>query len=473
MKPKSAINRLRPYTPIIKNPLLNSANSASSNRIKYNSNDSLSNFNNNKLRYINDIENEKQSSLSKDLNAFLKVSQLSQRTEKRSKFTKTTNQMSTTMRKYYNLEYVPKSKIKPELITFETPKAQSNPIPIINDKHTTSKKENANEYYSTINENEFLRFRTGYILKYAQNSEVIDKMGKYQDYIGDERKNLVTDLYEQMKDIYDRSSREFFQRVKREDVINYETWKNMITIYDDFSIVVLKLFSLVFAELKGEKEKNMKLEKKCFEQDNMLKTKNSELNEINQYIKKYELTSKVKQRKKRDSSVISIKHGFVKKENAYVLTIYRLEDEIRDLTNLLENNKKETSKLTANQEMIDQKNKEIDEMRMKYNNEINDLNIKITVYKGEIETLNDKISQLEKQNEDVLEKKDEQLKLLIEANAQKTKMKELLSKQENTINELSKKIQDKENKDNAEEENRLAFIKRIETLQKDNSDIDI
>ena len=35
MKPKSAINRLRPYTPIIKNPLLNSANSASSNRIKY------------------------------------------------------------------------------------------------------------------------------------------------------------------------------------------------------------------------------------------------------------------------------------------------------------------------------------------------------------------------------------------------------------------------------------------------------
>ena len=473
MKPKSAINRLRPYTPIIKNPLLNSANSASSNRIKFNSNDSLSNFNNNKLRYINDIENEKQSSLSKDLNAFLKVSQLSQRTEKRSKFTKTTNQMSTTMKKYYNLEYVPKSKIKPELITFETPKAQSNPIPIINDKHTTSKKENANEYYSTINENEFLRFRTGYILKYAQNSEVIDKMGKYQDYIGDERKNLVTDLYEQMKDIYDRSSREFFQRVKREDVINYETWKNMITIYDDFSIVVLKLFSLVFAELKGEKEKNMKLEKKCFEQDNMLKTKNSELNEINQYIKKYELTSKVKQRKKRDSSVISIKHGFVKKENAYVLTIYRLEDEIRDLTNLLENNKKETSKLTANQEMIDQKNKEIDEMRMKYNNEINDLNIKITVYKGEIETLNDKISQLEKQNEDVLEKKDEQLKLLIEANAQKTKMKELLSKQESTINELSKKIQDKENKDNAEEENRLAFIKRIETLQKDNSDIDI
>ena len=473
MKPKSAVNRLRPYTPIIKNPLLNSANSASSNRIKYNSNDSLSNFNNNKLRYINDIENEKQSSLSKDLNAFLKVSQLSQRTEKRSKFTKTTNQMSTTMRKYYNLEYVPKSKIKPELITFETPKAQSNPIPIINDKHTTSKKENANEYYSTINENEFLRFRTGYILKYAQNSEVIDKMGKYQDYIGDERKNLVTDLYEQMKDIYDRSSREFFQRVKREDVINYETWKNMITIYDDFSIVLLKLFSLVFAELKGEKEKNMKLEKKCFEQDNMLKTKNSELNEINQYIKKYQLTSKVKQRKKRDSSVISIKHGFVKKENAYVLTIYRLEDEIRDLTNLLENNKKETSKLTANQEMIDQKNKEIDEMRMKYNNEINDLNIKITVYKGEIETLNDKISQLEKQNEDVLEKKDEQLKLLIEANAQKTKMKELLSKQESTINELSKKIQDKENKDNAEEENRLAFIKRIETLQKDNSDIDI
>ena len=52
-------------------------------------------------------------------------------------------------------------------------------------------------------------------------------------------------------------------------------------------------------------------------------------------------------------------------------------------------------------------------------------------------------------------------------------MKELLSKQESTINELSKKIQDKENKDNAEEENRLAFIKRIETLQKDNSDIDI
>ena len=101
---------------------------------------------------------------------------------------------------------------------------------------------------------------------------------------------------------------------------------------------------------------------------------------------------------------------------------------------------------------------------------------RIDIFNEAIEPANEfkqEISQLEKQNEDVLEKKDEQLKLLIEANAQKTKMKELLSKQESTINELSKKIQDKENKDNAEEENRLAFIKRIETLQKDNSDIDI
>ena len=468
MKPQSAKNQFRPhssYTHFGK-----SATSFYSNKINNginNNNFPQSNFSTQRTKFpFIDNENEKDNSLARDLNSFLKVSQLTQKNKVKSQFTKTIN--PNPLKKQYQLEYLPKRKIKPDYISFETPKSQANKLDFSIEKDMFNMTQNKNDY-EPHNENDFLQFRTSSILKYAQNSEYLEKIQKYIDYIGDDKRNIAVDLYNKLKSIYDTSSREFFKKVKKEDVINYDTWKNMISLFYELNVDVLKIFTLVFSELKQEKEKNLKLEKKCFEQENMLNVKESELNEVNEYILKYDLTSKVKQRKKNDNSVKDVKNRFVRKENSYILTIYRLEEEIKDLTSLLEKNKITSTKLKNAENEVENKVKEIDVMRMDYNKEINDLNIKINFYKGEMENLNEKIQNLEKANEELLEKKDEQQKLLIESNAEKSKLRMIVNEQEQLINELTTKIEHLENIDLEEEDNRQAFIQRSDTLQqKDN-----
>lgn len=469
MKPHSAKNQFRPhssYTHFAK-----TATSFYSNKINNRINNNLpqSNFSTIRTKFpFIDNENEKDNNLARDLNSFLKVSQLTQKNKVKSQFTKTINGYPSPLKNQYQLEYVPKRKIKPDYISFETPKAQTNKLDFSKEKEMFNVTQNKNDS-EPHNEKDFFQFRTSSILKYAQNSEYLEKIKKFMDYIGDDKRNISVDLYNKMKSIYDTSSLEFFKKVKKEDVINYDTWKNMITLFYELNVIVLKIFTLVFSELKQEKEKNLKLEKKCFEQENMLNVKESELNEVNEYILKYDLTSKIKQRKKKDNSVKDVKNRFVRKENSYILTIYRLEEEIKDLSTLLEKNKITNTKLKNAENEVENKVKEIDVMRMDYNKEINDLNVKINFYKGEMENLNEKIQDIEKANEELLEKKDEQQKLLIESNAEKSKLRMILNEQEQLINELTTKVEHLENANLEEEDNRQAFIERSDTLQqKDN-----
>ena len=106
MKPQSAKNQFRPhssYTHFSK-----SATSFYSNKINNginNNNFPQSNFSTQRTKFpFIDNENEKDNSLARDLNSFLKVSQLTQKNKVKSQFTKTIN--PNPLKKQYQLEFL-------------------------------------------------------------------------------------------------------------------------------------------------------------------------------------------------------------------------------------------------------------------------------------------------------------------------------------------------------------------------------
>ena len=70
------------------------------------------------------------------------------------------------------------------------------------------------------------------------------------------------------------------------------------------------------------------MKQKIFVLEGELKSKNKDINDINKYIIQYDLTNKVKYGKKKENLIKEIKQKYISQESAYVLTIYKLEEEI-------------------------------------------------------------------------------------------------------------------------------------------------
>ena len=85
--------------------------------------------------------------------------------------------------------------------------------------------------------------------------------------------------------------------------------------------------------------------------------------------------------------------------NENFIEMYRLEEEKRDLTSLLDKNKEFFVKYKTTNEMLDNKKKEIENMKIAYTAEIKDQCVKNAVNINEIQNLNIRIKELEKEIE--------------------------------------------------------------------------
>ena len=102
---------------------------------------------------------------------------------------------------------------------------------------------------------------------------------------------------------------------------------------------MVKYIKNIFSEMHFMKNENLNLKQKLFSQEGELNIKNKDINDINKYIVQYDLTNKVKYGKKKELSLKEIKQKYISQESAYILTIFKLEEEIKQLTNVLERNK--------------------------------------------------------------------------------------------------------------------------------------
>ena len=286
-----------------------------------------------------------------------------------------------------------------------------------------------------------LEFKTNYILKYAQNADNFYKLEKNNIVIREEKRRVYDEIYNKIRKALENQTRLFFDNKNFSGNISSLLVKNLIIFCFDFNNNINHFCNFLVSELKNEKEQNMKLLKKNYEQELKLQSKIKELDELNKYLIRYDVSNKILLKKTNEESLGEIKGNFFQKENSYLITIYKLEQEIKDLTKLLAKNKDYYNKFKEYEKIIEEKNNLNDEMRFAFNKEINEKNVQYAIEKDKEEELLMKMKDMEIEF-NKFKKEEEIIKLNeIELNSQIKRLKCISEEKNERIRMLNEELE--------------------------------
>ena len=181
--------------------------------------------------------------------------------------------------------------------------------------------------------------------------------------------------------------------------------KKLVVFWSNFIVLINKLLSQIFNDFSKCKKENTKLKKKAYRDELNLNNKVNELYDLKKYMNRFDVNLKINQQIQKEKEINELKKDFKQKENQYILLIYKLENDIKTLTVLLERNKQyyDQYKNISKEIIKNKKNSEI--LKIKFNKELKETNTKIL---SEREYQNELKMQSEELNE-VINKKEEEI----------------------------------------------------------------
>ena len=209
---------------------------------------------------------------------------------------------------------------------------------------------------------------------------------------------------------------------KVHNLFNNDTMFNFLNINSEYNTILYKSYDLILNELKQSKEKNMELLKSNYENDILLINKNKELKEIEKYINSPQIKAFFDITKKKENIVQKMNSKFTKKENKYIIDLYKLNYEMKDLLLLLERNKDYYDKYKEIEQREKINKSENSYMKAHLNNE---LEKKEKQYKNEMRLNNDLNADIIKLEENINELKDKNENMKIKEIEYETKIKRL------------------------------------------------
>ena len=366
------------------------------------------------------------------------------------------------------LEYKPRRKIiiKPT----EYPLTSIGKSTLDISKPFMSQKQNLTpiSYSHDININSDLEFKTNYILKYAQNADNFYKLRKCNNIISEEKRRNYDELYTKLEKNIENQSRIFFDNKNFEgnqnESNNFQI-KNMICFFYEYNYNINKFCNLLMNELKNEKEQNSILIKKNHEQNLKLTSKTKELDELNTYLNRYDVSAKLYVKKAKEQAIDQIKHKYYQKENSHLLSIYNLEEEIKDLTQLLDKNKEFYNKYKDTEKLVEEKKKQNDQMRFAYTKELHEKNIQFAIERDKQDELIMKVQELE---DVILKYKDEterHKRTEIELQAQIKKLQMIIEEKIESIVMMNEELEYFMREYNKEKVNHKHTFQALQTLE--------
>ena len=145
--------------------------------------------------------------------------------------------------------------------------------------------------------------------------------------------------------------------------------------------------------------------------------------------------------KARENTINNIKNLFNKKENQYKINMYKLEDEIKDLTYLLNKNKDYYTKYKEKEDEIKESKKQRDEYKYLYNKEMQEKIMLHANDKDKEEEYNKKVNELEDTIDELKEEIEMNKRKEIEANAKLSKMMMILHEKNENILMLNEELE--------------------------------
>ena len=283
-----------------------------------------------------------------------------------------------------------------------------------------------------------LNLRTEYLIKLSKLVEISKKFEQHSDYFRVEKREIYSFNLKNYYRNFDKFNDLLLNEIKTGEMLDMKTWAKILIFYFNMAFSLIKYEKNIFSEMHFMKNENLNLKQKLFSLEGELNIKNKDINDINKYIMQYDLTNKVKYGKKKELSIKEIKQKYISQESAYILTIYKLEEEIKQLTNVLEKNKYDVNNfqiLKAKLKQVEEKYERDKDMLEKENDE-KDVTIKL-LSQGTVD-LNEKITELENEIQQLKNKEESVKHDYISFEAKITNLNDVIKKKNTLIEELEK-----------------------------------
>ena len=347
-------------------------------------------------------------------------------------------------------------------------------------KISSTRKKNNKEFNPIENElmniNNQVEFKAASGVKFAQSTTNLYKLKRNIDLINENRRRNYEDLFNKILKLLDMQSQLFFLDdnedknnifskttstfntlySQKTNSLNYKSistdannsnntitakMRKVINLCIEIGINFYKFLTLIFTELREKHNENIKLIKKCNEEEMRFNQISKELDTLQKYHNRYDVNVKISLQQGRENSIKRIKENFNRKENEYILNIYKLEDEIRNLTILLNKNKDYYNKLKEKEKEVEKNKKQNEEMKSLYNKEIHEKIIQNANEKDREEELNNKMHDLEEIINKLKEEQEGTKRKEIESNAKIKKIKMIINERNENICMLNEELE--------------------------------
>ena len=312
-----------------------------------------------------------------------------------------------------------------------------------------------------MNVNKKTEFKFISELKFAQNSADWFKLKKNKSLISELRRREYEELFTKILKLLDAQSIIIFSKEKENNFLSPihtmgninqnnseeeeknvpDKLKKIISVGLEIGTSINKFFNLIINELKEKIEENSKLVQRGNEQEMRCNQVTKELEKLQKFCENYDITSKMYLAKARENTINNIKNLFNKKENEYKINMYKMEDEIKDLTFLLNKNKDYYTKYKEKEAEVITNKRQRDEYKYLYNKEIQEKILQNANDKDKEEELNKKVNELEDNIDELKEEIEGNKRKEIESNAKLSKMMMILHEKNENIIMLNEELE--------------------------------
>ena len=252
------------------------------------------------------------------------------------------------------------------------------------------------------------------------------------DFFRVEKRDIFSLYMKNLTMAFDSCNDFFINQIKEGDILEFDSWSKILLQYYNLSFHVLKFQSYAFKEMHFLKNENLSLKQKLYGLENELNMKKKDISDINKYIIQYDLTSKVKYKKRREMSIKEIKDKYISQESAYVDIIHKKDQEIKELTEVLNQNKFDINNFNEVNEKLKNLKEQFEENKTNFDNQNSEKIVTIKVLSQTNSDLNEKINELEAEIQKYKENEEEIKRKYIEYDAKIETLNEVI-KQKNTL----------------------------------------
>ena len=354
------------------------------------------------------------------------------------------NFLSTELNQLHNLIEANKSNNnskKQEYFNYGVPKRDFNKkeIVIINEnKKTIEENDDKNNFEKLVRENSSstLNLRTDYLIRFSKLLGLAKKFIYSMDFFRIEKRDIFSLYMKNLTEAFDSCNDFFINQIKEGDILDNNTWSIILSQYYNLSFHVIKFQNYAFKEMQFLKNENLSFKQKLYSVEGELNIKKKDINDINKYILQYDLVNKVKYKKKREMTIKEIKSKYNMQESAYILKINKLEEEIKQLTEVLNQNKFDVNNFKEVSEKLKNLKEEFEENKNDFDNQNSQKNVTIKVLSHANIDLNEKINELEAEIQKYKEKEEDTKRQFIEYEAKLKNLNDIIHQKNILIEEL-------------------------------------